>query len=150
MARVQWLTTSRIPVPFSGGGLISLPNNAFIGSSGIDTSSGDLSLLAEIELDVTFGTPPTSNTGFSVWFLRATDGGTQFEFNYGSGGYWTPARLPDVVLPLMSSVLQQIVIVPALIPPGNWKVWAKNDGTGQTTSSSGCNMYIRPLTYQVN
>ena len=150
MSKVQWLSGNRIAVPFSGGGLISLPNNAIIGSSGIDMSSGDLSIFAEVELDVTFGTPPTLNTGFSVWFLRETDGGVQWEFNYGSGGYWTPARPPDIVMPLMSSVLQQIVTMPALIPPGNWKVWCKNDGTGQTTSSSGCNMFIRPLTYQIN
>ena len=150
MSKVQWLSTGRFAVPFSGGGLLGLPNNAFIGSSGIDGSSGDLSILSEVQLDVTFNTPPTSNTGFSVWFLRQTDGGTQFEFNYGSGGYWTPARMPDVVLPLMSSILQQTVVVPCIIPPGNWKVWCRNDGTGQTTATSGCNMFIRPLTYNIN
>lgn len=142
---IKWLSGSVQSVPFNSTGINSLTNNSLIGSSGIDTGSSNLSILTEVEGIFNYTVAPTASTGFSVWFLRSLDG---VNWESGNTGF-TPARIPDAVLPLAAVAGNQRVTVVALIPPGNFTVLAKNDGTGQTTASTLNDIRLRPLTYQV-
>ncbi len=67
-------------------GLNSLASNSL--ALGSAYSSGGNYVLAECELVVTFGTAPGTNTGASIWFLRAIDG-TDYE---DGGSSLTPRR----------------------------------------------------------
>jgi hypothetical protein len=122
--------------------LNSLANNALnIGSA---YSSGGNYVMADIEANVTFGTAPTANTALVIWFLRAPDG-----TNYEDGGTSvTPARLPDVVIPLRAVTTAQRVVRRVAIPPGTFKPLLKNDGSGQSLSASGNTIKILPVTFQ--
>lgn len=149
MSVVKWNKGTLISVPFSGNGINSLPNNSIIGSSGIDTGSSDLSILAEVEGIITMpvNTAPALYSSISIWFLRTLDN-SNWEFASNSGMF-TPARMPDVVLPLMAVHGQQRVVQQTLIPPGNFKAWVKNDGTGVTLAGASGDIRLRPLSYQI-
>jgi hypothetical protein len=123
-------------------GLNSLANNAL--AAGSAYSSGGNYLLAEIELVVTFGTNPTANTGVSIWWLRSIDGSNTED----GGSSLTPARAPDLVIPVEVTTSAQRIIRRCLIPPGTFTPLLKNDGTGQAFASSGNTLKILPLTYQ--
>jgi hypothetical protein len=122
--------------------LNSLTNNSLAVKSGALTLTETGYLLAEVELSVTFGSAPTANTGISVWFLREVDG-TNYEPSSA-----TPARAPDVVLPLLAVTTAQRVIVPCVIPPGGFIPLARNDGTGVSFPASGSTIKIRAVTVQ--
>jgi hypothetical protein len=123
--------------------LNSLANNSLaIGSAITLTSTGYL--LGEVELVVTYGTNPTASTGCSIWFLRDIDG-----TNYEDGGTsLTPARAPDLVIPVLVSTSAQRITRRCLLPPGTFKALLKNDGTGQALAASGNTLKVLPLTYQ--
>lgn len=126
--------------------LNSLANNALaIGSAYsnvIGGGAGDGYTLCDVELVVTYGSAPTANTAVSVWFLAAPDG-----TNYEDGGTSvTPARLPDVVLPVRAVTTAQRINRRVLLPWGLLKPLAKNDGTGVAMASSGNTLKIRPVT----
>jgi acyl-coenzyme A thioesterase PaaI-like protein len=123
--------------------LNSLANNALaIGTAYTMSPAGYL--LAEVELVATYGVAPTANTGVSVWFLRAIDAA-----NYEDGdASTTPARPPDVVLPVRAVTSAQRVTRRCVVPPGTWKPLLKNDGTGQTMAASGNTLKVLPLTFQ--
>jgi hypothetical protein len=125
--------------------LNSLANNALAAKSSALTLSTAGYLMGEVELSITFGTSPTASTGISVWFLREVDGS---DYESGSSSL-TPARAPDVVLPVIATTSAQRVIVPCVIPPGTFIPLAKNDGTGQAFPSSGTTIKIRPVSPQV-
>jgi hypothetical protein len=117
-------------------------SNAVKGSAVALTTSGYA--LGEVELVVTFGSTPTANTSVSVWFLREIDG-----TNYEDGGASvTPARNPDVVLPIRATTNAQRIIKQCVLPPGDFKPLVRNEGTGQAFASSGNTLKIRPLTLQ--
>ena len=128
-------------------GLNSLANDALAISSAFDNTqgqAGDGYTLCDLELVVTYGTAPTANTGVSVWFLGSQDG-----TNYEDGGTSvTPARMADVVLPLLASTSAQRIVQRVVLPAGLLKVLAKNDGTGQAMAASGNTLKIRPITLQ--
>lgn len=122
--------------------LDSLANNALAPGSAITLTSAGY-LLAEVELAVTFGVAPAASTGCSVWFLRAIDGA-----DYEDGGAsLTPARTPDLVIPVLASTSAQRITRRCSLPPGNFKVLLKNDGTGQALAASGNTLKILPYTY---
>lgn len=125
-------------------GLNSLANNGLVLSSAVTiTDSGYV--LADVELVVTFGTNPTANTGISVWFLREVDGSTYEDGDAST----TPARAPDLVLPVRATTSAQRIIVPnVLLPPGTFKALIKNDGTGQAFASSGNTLKLKCYTTQ--
>jgi hypothetical protein len=122
--------------------LNSLANNATTAASAAYSAGGGY-LLAEVELVVTFGTAPAANTGCSVWFLGQPSG----TYEDGSATV-TPARRPDVVLPLRAVTTAQRVTQRCMIPPGTFKALLLNDGSGQTMAASGNTLGIKPLTYQ--
>lgn len=146
MPKFQWLAGSTASVPFSGGGMQNLANNGMIGSSGIDISHSDLSLFTNFEGVFTFNNAPTLNTGITVWLLHTIDD-VNWEYSQSSGNF-TPARAPDFVLPLMNVTGQQRVTQTVAVPDGNYKVWAKNDGTGVSITSG--DIRYQPVTIQVN
>lgn len=129
-------------------GLNSLANNSLAISSAFDNTigqAGDGYLLCDVELVVTYGTSPTANTGCSIWFLTSQDG-----TNYEDGGTsTTPARMPDLVIPVLSSTSAQRIIRRGLLPYGLCKVLLKNDGTGQAMAASGNTLKIRPVTVEM-
>ena len=123
-------------------GLNTLTNNSL--AAGSADSAGGGYLLAELELVVTFGTNPTANTGVSIWFLRSVDGSNTED----GGSSLTPARPPDLTIPVEVTTSAQRIIRRCLIPPGTFTPLLKNDGTGQSFASSGNTLKILPLTYQ--
>lgn len=126
--------------------LNSLANNGTaLGSAYNNTiggGSGDGYTLCDVELVVTYGSAPTANTGVSLWFLQTQDG-----TNYSDGdNSTTPATAPDVVFPLRAVTTAQRVVRRALLPWGNFKPLAKNDGVGQAMAASGNTVKVRPVT----
>lgn len=124
-------------------GLNSLANNANVAGSALTLTSAGY-LVGEVELVVTFGVAPTASTGASVWFLREVDG-TNYEDGSSSV---TPARAPDVVLPVRAVTTAQRIVVPCLLPPGTFTPLLRNDGTGQAFAASGNTLKVRPVTLQ--
>ena len=129
--------------------LNSLANNALVLSASaynntVGGGSGEGYVYCDLELVVTFGTNPTAGTAISFWFLTTSDG-----TNYEDGGTSvTPARAPDLVIPVRAVTTAQRIIRRCLLPWGNFKVLIKNDGTGQAFSSSGNTVKLRPVTLQ--
>lgn len=124
--------------------LNSMANNALVLSSATSlTETGYLE--CDVEVVCTFGVAPTAGTGFSVWFLRIIDG-----TNYEDGGTSvTPSRAPDLVIPARAVATAQRIIVCGYVPPGNFQVLVKNDGTGQALSASGHTLKLIPRTYTI-
>lgn len=124
--------------------LNSLANNALAISAAVITVTSGGYLSVEVEGVFTFGVAPTANTGLSVWFLREIDG-TNYEDGSAS---ITPARAPDLVIPVRAVTTAQRVSIPLSLPPGNFFALLKNDGTGQALAASGNTLKIRPTTLQ--
>ena len=129
-------------------GLNSLTNNSLAASAAFDNTqgaTGDGYTLCDLELAVTYGVAPTANTGCSIWFC-ATQDGTNYED--GNDATVTPARAPDLVIPLRAVTTAQRIIVPVVLRWGKYIVVLKNDGTGQSMAASGNTLKIRPVTRQ--
>ena len=125
----------------SSTGLNSLASGSLVVASAY--SSGGGYLLAEVELVVTFGTNPSANSGVSIWWLMAPDA-----TNYEDGGTsLTPARAPDVFLPVRAVTTLQRITVRCSIPPGTFTPLIKNDNTSQSFASSANSVKILPYTY---
>jgi hypothetical protein len=128
--------------------LNSQANNALVACTVFDNTigqTGDGYTLCDVELFVTFGTNPTANTGFALWFL-----GTQDGTNYEDGdSSTTPARLPDAVFPVRAVTTAQRIIRRMRLPWGKVTPLLKNDGTGQSTAASGNTLKVRPVTREV-
>lgn len=126
--------------------LNSLANNALAAKASALTLTSAGYLLGEVELNLAApaGTL-TANTGISIWFCREVDG-TNYENGFDASV--TPARAPDVVIPLRAVSTAQRVVVPCIIPPGAFYPLAKNDATGQALGASGNTIKIRPITLQ--
>lgn len=124
--------------------LDSQVNNALVSCTVFDNTigqTGDGYTLCDVQLTVAFSSTPTANTGLSLWFLAALDG-----TNYESGSSsLTPARLPDVVFPVIAQTAAQIINRRVLLPWGKMTPLLKNEA-GQTTFSSGNTLKIRPVT----
>lgn len=125
--------------------LNSLANNGLAAKATALSITSSLYVIAEVELKVTYGTNPTANTGCSVWWCREVDG-TNYEDGFDAS--LTPARAPDVVLPVRAVTTAQRIIRTCIIPPGAFYPLLKNDGTGQAMSASGNTLKIKPLTFQ--
>jgi hypothetical protein len=124
--------------------LNSIANNTNAIKSSSVTLTTQSYVLAEVELRVQFGGTPTANTSVSVWFLREVDG-TNFEDGSGS---ITPARNPDVVIPVRATSNVQRIIKSCILPAGSFIPLIRNDGTGQSFAASGNTLKVRPLTLQ--
>lgn len=135
--------------------LNSLANNTNVvssvgGTSGVfantqGTTSFDGYVEGKVELNL--GAPSTTvtaNTDVQLWFLLAVDG-----TNYEDGGASvTPARLPDLVIPLRAVSTAQRVARRCLIPVGSFKVLLRNNGTGVTLAASGNTVKVKLSSHQ--
>jgi hypothetical protein len=123
----------------------TLANNALAISAAYNNTigggSGDGYARARFTLNVTFSVAPAASTGISVWLLTSEDG-TTYEDGDAST---TPARPPDIVIPVRAVTTAQQIARDAYLPPGLLKVLAKNDATGQTMSS-GWTLKLLPYT----
>lgn len=126
--------------------LNSLANNTNVVTATAYDNSTNLDTLVEVEVVCTFGVAPTANTGFAVWFLRAVDATPNYE---DGSATVTPARAPDVVLPMRAVTTAQRVIRQGVLPPGTVHVLIRNDGTGQAIAATGNTLKVRSLTGQV-
>jgi hypothetical protein len=97
----------------------------------------------EVVLAAYTGTP-TASTAINIWFLLSVDG-----TNYEDGSNTvTPARMPDVVVPVRAVASgPQRIIVQCLIPVGLFKPIAQNT-IGLTLAASGNTVKILANTYQ--
>lgn len=126
--------------------LNSLANNALAISALFDNTyaaAGNGSVLGDVELAVQFGTSPTAGTGVAIWFIQSQDGST---YEDGDASI-TPARRPDLVVPVRAVTTAQRIIRRVALPPGKFKVLAKNDGTGQAFAASSNTLKLRPYSY---
>ena len=124
--------------------LNSMANNALVLSSETSLTNTDY-LECDMEMVFTFGVAPTAYTGFAIWFLRKADG-----TNYEDGGTSvTPSRNPDLVIPVRAVTTAQRICVLGYLPPGNFKILIKNDGTGQALAASSNTLKLIPRTYTV-
>lgn len=103
---------------------------------------GDGYTEALLELFLNYSVAPTANTGFSIWFLTRPDG-TNFE---DGGASVTPARTPNVVVPVRAVTGNQRIVRRVMIPPGVFHTLIRNNGTGQTIASSGNTVKLLPFT----
>jgi hypothetical protein len=103
---------------------------------------GDGYTLCDVELNCTFAANPNANTGVSLWFLSTEDG-----TNYEDGSATvTPGRAPDCVFPVTAGQAATRCIRRVMLPWGNFKPLARNDGTGQAMAASGNTVKVRPCT----
>lgn len=124
--------------------LNSLSNNSLaVSASPYDNTSGYIN--ADIQLVVTFSASPSANSAICVWFLSSPDG-TSYEDGSASV---TPARIPDVILPVRAVSTAQRINRRVVLPWGTFKILFKNDGTGQALLLSGNVLSIRPVTLEV-
>src|SRR5262245_2932568 len=129
--------------------LNSLANNTNCTLGGVfnNTQAGggrDGYTLCDVEGLCTFAPNPQANTGVRMRFLETADGP-----NYEDvASTVTPSRLPNVVLPVTSGQTGTRVNRQVLLPWGNFKPLARNDGTGQSMAASGNTIKIRPATTQ--
>jgi hypothetical protein len=127
--------------------LNSLANNSLALGAAFDNTqgqTGDGYTLCDVELVVTYGTAPTASTACSLWLL-ATQDGTNYE---DGGSSTTPARFPDLTIPLQAVTTAQRIVRRTWLPWGKWKPLLKNDGTGQAMSASGNTLKVRPVARQ--
>jgi hypothetical protein len=131
---VKWSAyTAAKAALFAAGGLKNLANAAFaISASAVDNSAGDQ--YADLEMLADIATQSTAGGYFSVWFVSALDGS-----NYESivSGSITPARSPDVIIPIVSQTgdSQVVTIKRVCWPQGVFKTLVQNN-TGQTTTNT--------------
>jgi hypothetical protein len=144
----KYLLGGTITTLITGGS--ALGNNALAIGSAFDNTvgqTGDGYTLGDVEFSGTFSVAPAANTGIAVWFLRSQNG-TNYEDGDGTVGGsadTTPARNPDVVIPVRAVTSAQLVSRSVVLPWGKWKPLAKNDGTGQSLGS-GFTLKVRPVT----
>jgi hypothetical protein len=148
MAVVEKYALQGTVTPLATTALNSLANNALVACTVFDNEPSvanfDGYTMADVQLEVTFGTAPTANTGVSLWFLSQGDG-TNYEDGSSS---ITPARLPDVVFPVRAVTTAQRINRRVMLPWGNITPLLKNDGTGQAFAASSNTLKIRPATRQ--
>lgn len=122
-AKAALFTASELKALATGASVLS--------ASAVSNAAG--SQYADLELLIDLATAASAGGHVALWFVRALDGS-----NYESGtASITPARPPDVVIPVRSTTDDsQVVSVPAVWwPQGTFKVLFQNN-TGQTTTNT--------------
>ena len=137
-----------------GTTLNALANNAVALGSAINWTQGQTAdgyLMGRVQLTFKFQSGPSTNTGFSIWFIKSTDGGGTTEDSTAA-----PPRAPDLTFlghayGGSGDTNAHVVSADVLIPVGSIKFLLKNDGTGQALSASNTDnvLTVVPLTPQV-
>jgi hypothetical protein len=101
---------------------------------------------ARLTLNATFGAAPTVPSAVYIWFLTSEDGGTSYELG-GTGATLAPARLPDLVIPLIATTSAQQLSGDCALPDGLFVPYIQNAGSGQNLPI-GATLKILPYTRQ--
>jgi hypothetical protein len=116
--------TSGVYANVSGSGMGGYPYGRFVGT-------------------FSFGSSPTANSGIDIWLLVSADGSA---YESGSSSI-TPVRPPDFTFPLIVQTASQVVDIIAPLPiTANFKVLARNNGTGQSLAASANTVICFPFT----
>lgn len=116
---------------FSASEIKNVANAAIVtGATAIDNTAGDT--LMDLELLIDLATAATAGGYVAIWWLRALNG-TDYE-NIESA---TPARAPDVIIPVRVTTTDSQVATVGMVPmpQGLFKVVFQNN-TGQTTTNT--------------
>lgn len=105
-------------------------------ASAIDNTSNRKTF---IDLEVSLASVDLSsqdNPAIYIWFITSIDGGSTYED--GDGTPITPARQPDIIIPLREVSAAQVVIQRNIIfPPFNVKLmWGNRTGTAHASSGN--------------
>lgn len=101
--------------------------------SGAITMSSDLREFIAFQLDVTYGSAPSSGGYVGLWMVRSIDA-TNFEDGDTSTD---PSKAEEVIFPLRAVTTAQRIIIPGfVVPPYDFKILLRNKA-GQAMSSSG-------------
>lgn len=149
----KWAALGTETVVMTNTNLSALANNALFLSAAYNNvqggGGGDGFLRVRVRFTLTMAVAAAANTGFTLWILTSTDGGTTYE---DGGTAYTPLQAPDCVCPAPVDTTQRNVSLDIMLPPGFVKFLLKNDGTGQSlktdVTSTGSQLSITPLTYQ--
>jgi hypothetical protein len=137
----------------TGTAMSGLANNASVAGSALNNvqSGGGVGgvTLGRVALSYQFATAPTANTGFSLWFLKNTDGTTGGAFEDGSSSV-TPTRSPDLTFLAATDTNAHVIAKDVILPAGFFKVLLLNNATGQAlgTTTGNLGVAITPITYQ--
>ena len=148
-----WGALGTETVLISNTAFSALANNALVVSADYNNvqagGGGGGDVLCRLRFICSMAVAAAANTGFSVWFLKSSDGGTTWE---AGGTAYTPLRLPDCVFPAPVDTTQREISRDILCPAGHWKLLVKNDGTSQSTktdtTSAGSQISVIPFTRQ--
>ena len=151
---LEWANLGTTQTAIAGSALNAMTNNALVLGSAITWAQGTSGILGyiwgRVQLTFKFQTGPTTNTGFSLWFIKSQDAGSTFEDSTAA-----PPRPPDVTLLAHAfggtgDTNAHTVSKDVMIPPGTWKALLKNDGTGQTLTANNTDnvLTVTPLTMQ--
>jgi hypothetical protein len=103
-----------------------------------------------VQMTFKFQSSPTTNTGFSLWFIKSQDAGATYEDSAAA-----PPRPPDVTLlghayGGTGDTAAHTVSKDILIPPGTWKALLLNNATGQSLTANNTDniLTVTPLSIQ--
>lgn len=127
--------------------LNALANNARCAPGSAYDNETNLNVQLVAELLVQFGTNPTVNTTFDLYFIPALDG-----TNYASGdaSVVPAAALFCCAFQLQASTSsQRLTSQPFTMPPFIGKFLIHNNGTGQAAGASGHTVRVRPANREI-
>lgn len=134
--------------------LNNIPGNGFtpVGPVQNNTLSGTTTGAGyrecRIEGFFTFNAIPADNGAVGVWFLKSTDGGTNYE-NVSTSSVRL-GRPYDVILPVTGGQTSTRVSVDTRCPAGFFRALARNDATLQALTASGHTIKAQMITPQLN
>lgn len=104
-------------------------------SAAIDNTT-NLELLMDLELVVTYGTNPTAGTTVDVYMVQSVDG-----TNYADAIFTNAQLVAGFPLQAVTTA-QRIAVKDVPVPPGLFKLFARNNA-GQTTAASANTLKYR-------
>lgn len=151
---LEWANLGTTQTVITGTALNNMANNALVLGSAVTWTQAIGGILGyiygRVQMLFKFQVGPTTNTGFSLWFVKSQDGGTTYE-----DGTAAPPRPPDVTFlghayGGTGDTATHTVSKDILLPPGTWKALLKNDGTGQSLAATNTDniLTITPLSIQ--
>jgi len=151
---LEWAGLGTSQTVITGTALNAMANNAVVLGPAFAWVQGTAGILGyiygRVQLTFKFQSGPTTNTGFSLWFIKSIDAGSTFEDSAAA-----PPRPPDLTLlghayGGTGDTGAHVVSKDVLIPCGSWKALLKNDGTGQTLTANNTDnvLTVTPISIQ--
>lgn len=146
---IGWTSHSALADAIATASLNSLANNGnALGAVVIDNQSSALREF-EIAFDLYLASVDLSSQttlAVYIWLIESLDGGTTYE---DGGASVSPARRPDVIIPLRAVNGAQRVRGRCTLPPGNFKVLVGNR-SGAALASSGNTLQYAVYSDEIN